>query len=423
MATISSISAYLARTHDASCYVQAYIYEPDSNHLLYYNSSPSTYTTLIGQSDLVAYNDIPDAYGAGPGWVTLTCSTPVTVTKTGFYGIKVIVVSGSTYDLAGIRWYGASDWSDASSGSPYVGKERSFTNGTPDEYTRAYAVSGVQMTSNSAITPNANYYTASQYATGHGLRVYLDGNELLKATIPTPADGSGPGIDFSTRTLSWVDGGGADTYTVRIGPYPTAYNVVSASQADTSYVIPESDIALYKDNPITWRVDSEAGGETVEGDVWTFDPRPAKAANPSPTDGEDGTDIGASLSWDAAAEADSYVVYPSWGDTGGLSTEWPGLVLAGYVPVYLDALTYNHEYTWSAGTVNEWGETDGDDWTFETLALDPPTCSYTLLPGMTLGPLDGGTEGIDFIWNGSNNMRTTRYLVAAANNRIWYETF
>jgi hypothetical protein len=40
---------------------------------------------------------------------------------------------------------------------------------------------------------------------------------------------------------------------------------------------------------------------------------------------------------------------------------------------------------------------------------------------MTLGPLDGGVEGTDFVWNGSNNMRTTRHLIAAAANRIWYQ--
>lgn len=90
---------------------------------------------------------------------------------------------------------------------------------------------------------------------------------LSKPTTPTPADGSGPGINFANHTVSWVDGGGAATYTVRMDSGGTPYNVVSLSQTGTSYTIPEADISRYKDNIISWRVDAEAGGETVTGDI------------------------------------------------------------------------------------------------------------------------------------------------------------
>ena len=37
--------------------------------------------------------------------------------------------------------------------------------------------------------------------------------------------------------------------------------------------------------PLYWRVDSVLGGEVTTGDVWWFDPTPAKVTVPSPTDG------------------------------------------------------------------------------------------------------------------------------------------
>ena len=188
---------------------------------------------------------------------------------------------------------------------------------------------------------------------------YLDtkvyGTGLSKPTNPTPADDSGPGINFSNLTLSWVNGGMATQYTVRIGPYPLAYNVVSENQSDTSYVIPEEDISLYKDNPITWRVDASDGENTVEGDVWTFDPRPAKVTTPMPANSAANVSLNTeTLSWLASTWADSYKVYPSWwGGTGPLGTVNTSVLLSDWVPTYADRFSYSESYTWHVDSVNE----------------------------------------------------------------------
>jgi len=85
---------------------------------------------------------------------------------------------------------------------------------------------------------------------------------------------------------------------------------------------------------------------------------------------------------------------------------------------------YDTTYYWRVDATNEYGTTTGDVWSFTTLDLDPPISSWELIPGGSgSGPLDDppGVEGTDFRWLGNNNMVTTRRLVAAAYNRIWYE--
>lgn len=248
-------------------------------------------------------------------------------------------------------------------------------------------------------------------------------SDLAKPTTPSPANGSGPGINFTNRTVSWVDGGGAETYTIRMDSGGTPYNVVSLSQAATSYTIPEADLALYQDNIISWRVDAEAGGETIQGDVWTFDPRPAKATTPVPANAAENQSLNlAAISWAASTYATSYTAYPSWyGGVSGITTAGTSITLADYTPVIMDRLEHGGTYTWRVDTVNQWGTTTGDEWSFDTLAFDPPVTSWTNLPGMTLGPLDGGVEGIDFYYTGVNFMAAVRRIVAAAADSIWYE--
>lgn len=251
--------------------------------------------------------------------------------------------------------------------------------------------------------------------------------ELSKPTTPTPADASGPGIDFSTRTLSWVDGGGAETYTVRIGPYPLAYNVVSLSQAGTSYVIPESDIPLYKDNPIAWRVDAESDGATAEGDVWTFDPRPAKPTTPTPESAATEQKLTQTFEW---VDGGGSATYDVWIGSNRILNNTAGL--SYLVPdTYLG---YKSEYTWRVDAANVWGTTTGDNWTFTTFALDPPSPTYYYPDGnywyYLLTTDDGwgdppptGTENVDYMITGNINMMSAhRKLMACAADRLWYET-
>ena len=72
---------------------------------------------------------------------------------------------------------------------------------------------------------------------------------------------------------------------------------------------------------------------------------------------------------------------------------------------------YSTGYSWRVDATNESGTTTGDTWTFTSLVYDPPLPS-----GITM--VDGEPTGDP---TGENAVITMRRLVAAANNKIWYE--
>jgi hypothetical protein len=104
-------------------------------------------------------------------------------------------------------------------------------------------------------------------------------------TDPTPADSSGPGVDFSDLTLSWENGGGATKYDVYVGG-----NLVSEHQSDTSYTTSLEELqTIYGvapiDQTVEWQINAFDDNELeADGDVWSFDPRPAQSQNPTPVD-------------------------------------------------------------------------------------------------------------------------------------------
>jgi len=211
-----------------------------------------------------------------------------------------------------------------------------------------------------------------------------------------------------------------------MGTGGVAYNVVSLSQAGTSYTIPEGDISLYKDAEIAWRVDAEAGGETAQGDVWTFDPRPAKAATPSPADDATNTSLNlTTLSWTKDAYTDESSVTCSWASGNAIETTGASLTLANYTPLYMDRLGYSNTYTWRVDTTNEFGTTDGDTWSFETIPMSRTVCSWENYDGKTKGPGEengSGVEGVDYYWLGTNCISTVKRVVAFAGDRVWITT-
>lgn len=203
----------------------------------------------------------------------------------------------------------------------------------------------------------------------------------------------------------------------------TPYNVVSLSQTGTSYTIPEADLALYQDNIISWRVDAEAGGETVQGDVWTFDPRPAKATTPSPADDATNTALNlTTLSWTKDAYTDESSVVCSWASGNAVETTGASLTLANYTPLYMDRLGYSNTYTWRVDTTNEFGTTDGDTWSFSTIPMSRTVCSWDNYDGKTAGPgveNGDGVEGVDYYWTGDNCISTVKRVIAFAGDRVW----
>jgi hypothetical protein len=378
---------------------------------------------------------------AGISWAAIfDIAAPAVITEVQVYGVRRSVSTGvgtaeiwsadsetgAPVEQLASATYDGSVWT-----SPSVARNISLPTPLP-VVAGKYAL---VVTNPAALEPNGIYWDAEVLGVGEnsghysldGMSSWIDsvlqfpryvilGSGLSKPTNPTPTSGTDPGTDWSDWTVSWVDGGGAETYDVFIGSTPYSLNRYAEGIADTSHTFAAGQRPVVTDTIVYWRVDAIAGEERVTGDVWSFDPRPAKATTPSPADTATGQSLYATpISWaSGSANTATYDVY--FGETL-IALVVDDSDTSATIPT---PLRHNHEYHWRVDSRNSFGTTEGDEWTFTTSVLVPPTCSYTILPGMTLGPLDGGVEGIDFIWNGSNNMRTSRWLIAAARNRIWY---
>jgi len=115
--------------------------------------------------------------------------------------------------------------------------------------------------------------------------------------------------------------------------------------------------------------------------------------------------------------------------SGNLTLVASGLTSASLAATYLieafGNAAYDTTYYWRIDAVNEFGTTQGDEWSFTTIPFDQPRISYILLPGGNgSGPYDDppGTRGVDWEWTAENYfIPAIHRLVAAANNAIWYE--
>ena len=111
-----------------------------------------------------------------------------------------------------------------------------------------------------------------------------------KAENPTPID-TGTDIDFSDLTLSWEDGGGADTYDVYVGDASDNLTLLSSAQVGVSIVLTDVQRALFTDT-CWWRIDAINAYGTTTGDDWSFTvAAPGKAQTPTPTDDEENIKI------------------------------------------------------------------------------------------------------------------------------------
>ena len=266
-------------------------------------------------------------------------------------------------------------------------------------------------------------------------RTYKTGAEApTKATNPTPTD-SDTDVDFSGFQLSWDDGGGADTFDVYIGE-TGAVTSVSSAQAGTTYTTTLAELeTIFGVSPIDqiiyWRIDATNDDGTTTGDEWNFDARPAKATVPSPTDANTDIVLGLTLTWTGSDVASSYDTLADIGD--GLVSQSTELASATWTPspTIFDYIT---EYTWRVDSINSFGTTEGDEWTFTTLQFAPPGVTYfydgyyyRLLIDSSGDygdhPADGGVEDTDYVVlvYEANFIRTNRVLVAVAENRFWYE--
>lgn len=267
-------------------------------------------------------------------------------------------------------------------------------------------------------------------------QLWADMVAASKPTDPTPEHTS-TGVDFSDLTLSWEDGGGSDTYDVYIGPSGDMSRV-SLAQAGTSFVVDISDVPL--NQVIYWRVDATNGAGTTTGDIWNFDARPVKATTPAPTDAaEDVTLDQETTTWEDGGNSTSYNVY--YGDTSGDLT----LASEGQedLSFTVNGITLGSPYDyiitryWRIDSINAFGTTTGDEWSFTTLRFTPPEVTYyycvtnqyyqlLVQSDGTYGDPPGiGVEDTDYVFLAAgylpNFINTNRKLVAAAKDTIWYE--
>lgn len=152
--------------------------------------------------------------------------------------------------------------------------------------------------------------------------------------------------------------------------------------------------------------------------LWGSDiiPLPGVPITPGPVD--DASDVtlnDTTATWVSGGNTDSYNVY--YGTLSGFLS----LVASGVTDLELPLVTgafsvYGKISYWRVDAVNTAGTTAGDEWAFTTLSFKP-----VLPEGMSLdhsggdgGVLTGTPTGLNFI-------TAIRKLVAAANDKIWFE--
>jgi len=234
-----------------------------------------------------------------------------------------------------------------------------------------------------------------------------------KASNPSPADASGPGINFETPTLSWT--GDGDTYDV-YGGGGANWVLLASGISDTSYTLDANDLLQFKGlGTASWRVDSINDEGTTQGDVWTFDPRPAKVTNPSPTTASTGKSLSQLVGWDTSTYATSYDVWVNSTKTYSETTSNSSLL-----PLATDVLDWGTLYTWRVDSNNYYGTTEGDEWTFTTLDFDPPVTFHRLLSDQSIStdPFNPAT----MYFTGENFTVTMRRLLAFCGSSLWYES-
>jgi len=109
--------------------------------------------------------------------------------------------------------------------------------------------------------------------------------EPAKAKNPTPTN-TNTDVKLSLQTVTWEDGGGADTYNVYYGTTSGALTLVSSAQAGTSYTVWDTtDGSPYDYLDVRyWRIDSTNDAGTTTGDEWVFTAMSITYPNPNPED-------------------------------------------------------------------------------------------------------------------------------------------
>lgn len=227
--------------------------------------------------------------------------------------------------------------------------------------------------SGSPLVVSISVYTDSGGSPGTsvgGDSAILASNGWVEVSIGTPFD-----LDAATDYWIYILPGAGET--VEIG-----------TDSGNSYGDTETSVAS-----VPW--DGTTFNEDMSFQTWGELTLPSKATSPTPSDTATGVKKSlAQVSWSDGGGADTFNVY--FGPTGNVTLR--SSAQAGTSWTVTDTLSYNTEYTWRIDSTNANGTTTGDTWTFTTEVFDPPVASA------------------------QNTMKVNKILVAAANDKVYYET-
>lgn len=110
-----------------------------------------------------------------------------------------------------------------------------------------------------------------------------------KPITPAPANAASD-VTLDQETITWEDGGGADTYDVYYGDTSGSLSLLSGGQAALTYTIDGITLGSPFDYSVTryWRIDAINAVGTTTGDEWSFTsmvfdpPVPTGAGNANP---------------------------------------------------------------------------------------------------------------------------------------------
>jgi len=229
---------------------------------------------------------------------------------------------------------------------------------------------------------------------------------------------SATGVAIGTNFTINISSGSAKKVQLYLnGELEQEWEVVNWS--GTKYLNPTDDLTV--NTEYSWYVKIQDWVDPYDwyqsAETWSFDTNalPSKPVNPTPSDAADDVTLDQeTITWEDGGGATSYDVY--YGDTSGDLT----LVSEGQTGLSftIDGITLGSPFDylvtryWRVDAVNAAGTTTGDEWSFASIAFDPP-----LPTGVTLNA-EGEPTGTP---TGESNMITVRKLVVAANDKIWYE--
>ena len=274
--------------------------------------------------------------------------------------------------------------------------------------------------------------------------------KLLVARLGTPGN-----LTVSIRATAAGKPTGGDLATVTVDPssFTTdsaglwvefTFTVPYALLNATVYAIIARTATGDNDNRVYWRADisspSYSGGQSGVSidsgsswvmlssvdkmfETWGSPPLPGKPTTPSPSDSASSITLDETpLGWVDGGNTDTYEIY--YRAQGG-SWVLVGIAQAGITwAIPFGNIDYGITYEWRIDATNTTGTTTGDTWSFDAISYAQIRISYRLISGGNgNGPYDStpGVQGTDWEYTGLNFITAVRRLVAAANNKIWYE--